>query len=101
MKLGKMLPYIVMVGLTAGVGLAQDGGGPGGPGGGGFGGGRPTMEQIRERMATRMKEQLGVNDEEWKALQPKVEKVQQLQFQQNAGRMGGFRGRGGPGGPGG
>ena len=36
------------------------------------------MAQMRERAAERMKEQLGVGDEEWQVLQPMIEKVQTL-----------------------
>lgn len=58
-------------------------------------------EQMRQRMAERMKEQLGVNDEEWSAMQPLVEKVQRLQMQSRAGGRGfGGRGFGGQGAPG-
>ena len=64
--------------------------------------------QFRERMMQRYKERLGVkDDEEWKAIQAKLEKV--MAAQRNArggggGGLGGFGGgggRGGPGGPGG
>jgi len=80
--------------------FAQQGGG-----GGGRGGPRMTAEERRAAMETRMKEALGVNDDEWKALQPKVEKVQTLAREARGGMMGGGMagrgGRGGPGGPGG
>ena len=62
---------------------------PGGPGG------RMDPAQFRERMLNRIKEALGATDEEWKALQPKVEKVQQEQMQSMAGRFGGRRRPGG------
>jgi hypothetical protein len=67
------------------------------------GGQRGNMEQFRQRMEQRLKEQLGVSDEEFKALQPKIETVGQLQRELNArgGMMGGRRGRGGQAGPGG
>ena len=63
--------------------------------------------QFRERMMQRYKERLGVkDDEEWKAIQAKLEKV--MAAQRNArgggggfGGFGGGGGRGGPGGPGG
>ena len=35
-------------------------------------------EQMRQRMLDRTKETLGVTDDEWKALQPKIEAVQKL-----------------------
>jgi hypothetical protein len=53
-------------------------------------------------MQDRLKEQLGASDEEFKALEPKIEKVQTLQRQNMAGRFGGmFGGRNRGGGPGG
>ena len=61
------------------------------------GGGPPDFNAMRKLFADRMKEQLGASDEEWKALQPVIEHVQQLQ--RDAG--GGMRMMFGPGGPGG
>jgi hypothetical protein len=57
-------------------------------------------------MVERMREPLGVKDDaEWKVLEPRLQKVVQLNMQANAGRgrgmMGMFGGRGGRGGPGG
>jgi Spy/CpxP family protein refolding chaperone len=89
---------------------APGGGGQGGPGGGGFG--RMDPAQFRQMMNDRMKELMGANDEEWKALQPRIEKVQQLSrdasnfggmgLLMDFGQGGGGRGRGfgGPGGGG-
>lgn len=75
-------------------GQAQPGGG--GNNGGGNQGGRRGFDpaQMRERYMTYMKEQLGVSDDEWKVLSPKLEKVS------NASRdlRGGFGGGRGPGG---
>jgi hypothetical protein len=51
------------------------------------------MEEFRRRMSDRMREQLGATEEEWKVLQPRVEKVQQLQRQGRGGFRGGFGGR--------
>lgn len=48
-------------------------------------------QQFRQRMEDRLKEQLGVTDDEWKALQPKVEKVMDAQRDAMGGR-GMFRG---------
>lgn len=65
---------------------------------------RQRREQFRQRMEERMKEMLGVNDEEWKVLQPRIEKVQTLSREARGG-MGfrmfgrGRRGRGGEQGP--
>src|SRR3954467_10531929 len=94
--------------------MAQQQPGGGGAGGGGAGGGRIDPTQFRQMMNDRMKELMGANDEEWKALQPRIEKLQQLQRDaSNFGGMGllmdfggggggrGGRGFGGPGGPGG
>jgi Spy/CpxP family protein refolding chaperone len=87
----------------------QGGRGPGGPGGGpgGPGGGRGNFdpEQFRQRIAERMKEVLGANDEEWGVIQPKLEKVMTLQRQSAGGRgmgmlFGGGRGGRGQGGGG-
>ena len=44
-----------------------------------------------------MKERLAVNDEEWKVIQPKMEKVMEAR-RESGGFGGGFGGRGGPGG---
>jgi len=60
--------------------------------------------QMRERMMNRIKEQLGASDDEWKAIQPKVEKVMTAQRESRGGGFGfggGGGGRGGPGGGGG
>ncbi|MEI7767305.1 MAG: hypothetical protein WCJ97_07700 [Phycisphaerae bacterium] len=69
-------------------------------GNGGGNGGGDRMAQMRERMTTRLKEALGCTDEEFKAIQPKLEKVMQLRMQSMIGGFGGMR-RGGPGGQGG
>jgi hypothetical protein len=64
------------------------------------------MEQFRQQAAERMKTTLGVNDEEWKVLQPAIDAVQTLARQLRGGAMGGMGGMGGMfggrrGGPGG
>ncbi|HAU37635.1 MAG TPA: hypothetical protein DCX07_07950 [Phycisphaerales bacterium] len=60
---------------------------------------RQRMEQFRQQAMERMKEMMGASDEEWKVLQPRIEKVQTLSRQARGGmgfRMGGRRGgRGG------
>ncbi len=99
--------------MVGGLSLAQGGGNQGGgrrggqgggPGGGGFGGNFDPA-QMRQRMAERMKELLGADDQAWKVMEPRVMKVMELNRQANAGNRGMFgmfgRGRGGPGGPGG
>lgn len=69
------------------------------PDGGGDRRGGFNVDEFRKRMAERMKTTLKVTDEEWAALQPLIEKVQEKQRDAMAGRFG-FPG-GGPGGPGG
>ncbi|MFB3891270.1 MAG: hypothetical protein ACE15C_04520 [Phycisphaerae bacterium] len=68
--------------------------------GGGF-----DPAQFRQRMSDQMKQDLGATDEEWKALQPKIEKVQTLSRAARGGgmmgMMGGMGGRMGRGGRGG
>ncbi len=49
--------------------------------------GADRREEFRRRMADRMREQLGATEEEWKVLQPRIEKVQQLQRQSRGGFM--------------
>jgi peptidoglycan hydrolase CwlO-like protein len=81
-----------------GQGQGQNGGGGGGQGGQNGRGGNP--QQWRQRMMDNLKEQLGATDDEFTALQPKIEKVMQMQRDLGAGRMQMFRGRnGGNGGP--
>lgn len=62
--------------------------------------------EMRERMMQAFKESLGASDEEWKAIQPRLEKVMEKQRSVATGGgfmgMGGFGGRrGGDGAPGG
>lgn len=95
---------VVLAGLWALTAVAQNA--PGGqPGAGRRGRGNFDPAQMRQRMADRMKQQLGATDDEWKALGPKIEKIQTLQMQSRPGagmRGMGRRGPGGPnGGPGG
>ena len=75
-------------------------GGNGGNGGGGGGGRRGNFDpaQMRQRMTQFMKERLGATDDEWKAIEPLITKVIELQ-PRGGGMFGG--GRRGPGGPGG
>jgi Spy/CpxP family protein refolding chaperone len=65
------------------------------------GGAPPDFAQMRQQFADQMKEMLGATDEEWKALQPIIDKVQQVQRDASGRGMGFGRGFGGPGGPGG
>jgi hypothetical protein len=55
------------------------------------------MEQFRQQMSERLRESLGATPEEWKVLQPMIEKVQTLQSQARAGGMGSMGRPGGPG----
>jgi Spy/CpxP family protein refolding chaperone len=64
--------------------------------------GPPDFEEMRQRAEQRIKDLLDVKDEEWKVLQPKLQKIQQLQRDASPRAMGMFGfGPGGPGGPGG
>jgi hypothetical protein len=61
---------------------------------------RPSPEEFRARMEERLKTSLKVSDDEWKVLQPLIEKVGEKQ-RAGFGGFGGFgggRGRGGDGG---
>lgn len=99
-----------MAGALATPAMAQAGGGGGGGGGGrggrngggagGAGGGqRFDPAAMMQRREQQLKESLGVTDEEWTALQPKLQKVQEAQMAVRAGTMFGGRGGRGGGGP--
>ncbi len=62
--------------------------------------GRMNPEEMRKRMEDQIKTSLGMTDEEFTALKPKLEKVRELQRDANP-RPGFGGGPGGPGGPGG
>lgn len=65
-------------------------------------GGPPDFAQMRQQMMERLKDALGAADDEWKVMEPKIEKIQQLQRQTGGRGPGMFGpGPGGPGGPGG
>jgi hypothetical protein len=64
-----------------------------GQGQGQQGGRRFDPAQMRQRMLDNLKEQLGASDDEFAALQPKIEKVMTAERNLNAGRMRMFRGR--------
>lgn len=57
--------------------------------------------QFRERMMNNIKERLGASDDEWKVLQPKVEKIMTAQRESRGGGLGGGGGFGRRGGQGG
>lgn len=90
--------WLVMAGVLAGLslgsnqGLAQNNGG--GPGGRRF-----DPAQFQQRMMERYKEVLEVNnDDEWKVLEPKIQKVTEARMQAMSGMGRGMFGgrRGGP-----
>ncbi len=56
---------------------------------------RERMEQWRKRASDMMRERLGATEDEWKVLQPRIEKVQTLHRQSRGGMRGmmGFSGR--------
>ncbi|MCU0914740.1 MAG: hypothetical protein MUC88_09275 [Planctomycetes bacterium] len=101
--------------MIAGMSLAAQNGGGGRQRGGdrgvgadrGPGGFDPAQrDQMRQRMMEGMKRRLEVDDQAWKVMEPRLQKVMQLNMQMNSGRggmmgmFGGMRGRGGPeGGP--
>jgi hypothetical protein len=49
---------------------------------------RRRFEEFRQRMSERMREQLGATEDEWKILEPRIEKVREAQRDM---RGGGFR----------
>ena len=111
--MNRFLRPLVGVGLAAlvtiGTACAQDaqppaGGPPGGPGGGPGGGRNFDPAQFQKMMMDRYREQLGVkDDEEWKLIETRIQKVTEARMAVGFGRgPGGFGGRrGGPGGAGG
>ena len=97
--------YLLAVAVVAAFGfigqaMSQESRPAGAPGGRGGPGGRGNFDPaaFRAEMEKRMKESLGVTDDEWKVLQPKIEKVQTLQRESRGGMGGGRTGRGNRGG---
>jgi hypothetical protein len=106
----KGLSLAVVLAFAANNMVAQDagerprGGGPGNDQAGERGGrGNFDPAEMQRRFSERLKEQLEITDDnEWKALEPLVTKVNEARMAAMVGRMGGGRGgRGGPGGGGG
>src|SRR6266508_128481 len=66
-------------------------------------GGRGNFEEFRQRRMTEYRERLEIKgDDEWKAIQPLIEKVSEARREVGLGGGGAFGfGRGGSGGPGG
>jgi hypothetical protein len=107
-RLLSLIAVLVLAG-TAWTSFGQQAPPPGGnQGAGGNQGGRGNRRdpaQMRQQMNDRMKELLGASDDEWKVLQPQIEKVQTLQRAAtsragfsllfNNGNNGGGGGRGG------
>lgn len=87
---------IAMLAISATSAFAQDNNQQGRRGGGNF-----DPAQFRQRAMDRIKEQLGATDDEWKVIQPKVDKVMTAQRETRGGGFGGFGGGAGPGGRGG
>ena len=88
-----MMSAVVMAGLCSGLSLrAEDAPPAGGAGGGGGNRRQFDPEEMRKRMQDRMKENLGVTDDEWKALQPKIDAVQKAQMASRGGMRGMFGG---------
>lgn len=105
MMRGKVWTAVILsalVGLVCvGTAICQDAASqPAGARGGRGGGPRMTPEEMRAQMEQRLKTALDVKDDEWAALQPKIEKVMTAQRDMRGAGMMRF-GRGGPGGPGG
>lgn len=100
-KMGLLAAAGLGMGLVAStLTLAQDGAPPAGGGGQGGGPGGGRGGDFRARMEEMMKERLSVGEDEWKVIQPRIQKIMMAQMQSRGGMFGG-RGRGGPGGPGG
>ena len=91
-RLVAALAVAVLAGTAASTSFAQQAPPPGGnQGAGGNQGGRGNRRdpaQMRQQFNDRMKELLGASDDEWKVLQPQIEKVQTLQ--RSANYRGGF-----------
>ena len=100
-RIGVALFAFVLMACMSTSAFAQAAGGAGGRGGNNAGGGRQRggnnggnfdPAAMRERYLTQLKEQLGSPDEEWKLLQPKLDKVLTVQRETRSSR-GGFGGR--------
>jgi hypothetical protein len=105
-RIGVALFALVLMACMSTSAFAQAAGGAGGRGGNNAGGrqrggnnngGNFDPAAMRERYLTQLKEQLGSPDEEWKLLQPKLDKVLTVQRETrtNRGGFGGGRTRGG------
>jgi len=95
-----ILMVMVMMTVVGGLWIAQAMSGSGAPAEGGTrarrgeGDREQRMAEFRKRMADRMREQLGATEEEFtKVLQPRIEKIQQIQRRTRGGFPGGRGGR--------
>lgn len=103
-----MNKWLMMAGIAAIMSLGSSqvvaqpqpgGGGQGGQGGGRQGRGNFDPAQMQQRMMERYKELLEVtNDDEWNAMQPRVQKVMDLRREAMSGMGRGMFGRGPRGG---
>jgi len=93
-----MMSAVVMAGLCSGLSLRAEDAPPAPAAGGGGNRRQFDPEEMRKRMQDRMKESLGVTDDEWKALQPKIDAVQKAQMASRGGMRGMFGGGRRPGG---
>ena len=78
-KLTQMLFAVLACAFISVAAVRAEDAPPANPGGGGGGRGNFDPAKMREMMQTRLKEQMGATDDEWKALQPKVEELQKVQ----------------------
>jgi hypothetical protein len=89
---------VLTMGMSASA-FAQAQGGQGGGGNRGQNGGRQRGNfdpaQMRERYMNQIKEQLASPDDEWKLIQPRLEKVLNAQRETRSSRFGSFGNRGG------
>jgi len=103
----KINQWLALAGMTAMISLGAsqvvaqpNDAPPGGPGGPGGQGGRPGQgnfdpAQFQQRMMERTKAMLEVtNDDEWKAIEPRVQKIRDLQREAFGGMGRGMFGRG-------
>jgi hypothetical protein len=97
-RIGVALFAFLLMACISTSALAQAAGGRGGNNGGGRqrgGNGNFDPAAMRERYMNQLKEQLGSPDEEWKLLQPKLDKVLTVQRESRGSRGFGGRTRGG------
>jgi hypothetical protein len=97
-RFGVAVALVVLMAAISGSAFAQAAGGQRGQGrqrGGNNNGGNFDPAQMRERYMLQLKEQLASPDEEWKLIQPKLDKVLTVQRESRGTRNFGGRTRGG------